>query len=69
MKFHSMLIFFFFWHFLVYCIVAHWLWTPQGYLAQWGAIDFAGGFVVHIVSGLVRRLNALMHARRLYPTL
>lgn len=51
MKFHSMLIFFVFLNFLVYCIVTHWFWGG-GFLGKWGVIDFAGGFVVHIVTGL-----------------
>jgi Amt family ammonium transporter len=62
MKFNAMLIFFFFWHFLVYCLVAHWVWTVPGYLAQWGVRDFAGGYVIHIVAGLLLRVNASIHA-------
>jgi Amt family ammonium transporter len=56
MKFNALLIFFFFWHFLVYCFVAHWVWTVPGYLAQWGVRDFAGGYVIHIVAGLLLRV-------------
>jgi Amt family ammonium transporter len=52
MKFLSMLIFFFFWHFMVYCFVVHWVWTVPGYLSRWGVRDFAGGYVIHIVAGL-----------------
>ena len=51
MKFHSMLLFFFLWHCLVYCPVAHWVWGG-GFLMQWGVLDFAGGNVVHILSGV-----------------
>lgn len=51
MKFSSMLIFFALWHFLVYCPVAHWVWGG-GFLMKWGVLDFAGGNVVHIVSGV-----------------
>merc|ERR1712127_300156 len=51
MKLSSMLIFFVFWHFLVYCPVAHWVWGG-GFLQKWGVLDFAGGNVVHIVSGV-----------------
>jgi ammonia channel protein AmtB len=46
MKFSSMLIFFIFWHFLVYCPVAHWLWSAGGFMQTWGVLDFAGGNVV-----------------------
>ena len=50
MKLHSMLIFFFLWHCLVYCPVAHMNWHPNGILRRWGVLDFAGGNVVHIGS-------------------
>ncbi|CAJ0557449.1 unnamed protein product, partial [Mesorhabditis spiculigera] len=42
------------WSLLVYVPVAHWVWNPQGWLAQMGAPDYAGGLVVEIVSGGVR---------------
>jgi Amt family ammonium transporter len=56
MKFSAMLVFIGLWSLLVYAPVAHWVWEPGGWLAQLGALDFAGGSVVHInagVSGLV----------------
>ncbi|MRD48776.1 ammonium transporter [Caenimonas koreensis] len=56
MKFSAMLWFVGLWSLLVYAPVAHWVWEPGGWLAQMGALDFAGGSVVHInagVSGLV----------------
>ena len=40
-----------FWVVLVYAPVAHWVWQPSGWLAKLGHMDFAGGTVVHIVSG------------------
>ena len=40
-----------FWVVLVYAPVAHWVWQPSGWLAKMGHMDFAGGTVVHIVSG------------------
>lgn len=40
-----------FWVVLVYAPVAHWVWQPSGWLAGMGHMDFAGGTVVHIVSG------------------
>jgi ammonium transporter, Amt family len=52
MKFASMLVFIFFWHFLVYCFVAHSEWSPDGFLFQAGTLDFAGGDVVHVCSGV-----------------
>jgi Amt family ammonium transporter len=56
MKFSSMLWFIGLWSLLVYAPIAHWVWEPGGWLAKLGALDFAGGSVVHInagVSGLV----------------
>jgi Amt family ammonium transporter len=56
MKFSAMLVFIGLWSLLVYAPIAHWVWEPGGWLAQLGALDFAGGSVVHInagVSGLV----------------
>jgi Amt family ammonium transporter len=56
MKFSAMLWFIGLWSLLVYAPIAHWVWEPGGWLAQMGALDFAGGSVVHInagVSGLV----------------
>ena len=56
MKFSAMLWFIGMWSLLVYAPIAHWVWEPGGWLAKLGALDFAGGSVVHInagVSGLV----------------
>ncbi len=56
MKFSAMLWFIGLWSLFVYAPVAHWVWEPGGWLAQMGALDFAGGSVVHInagISGLV----------------
>lgn len=40
------------WTLLVYAPVAHWVWQPNGILAQWGHMDYAGGTVVHITAGI-----------------
>ena len=56
MKFSAMLWFIGMWSLLVYAPIAHWVWEPGGWLAKLGALDFAGGSVVHInagISGLV----------------
>ncbi|WP_423837655.1 ammonium transporter [Variovorax terrae] len=56
MRFSAMLWFIGMWTLFVYAPVAHWVWEPGGWLAKLGALDFAGGSVVHInagVSGLV----------------
>jgi Amt family ammonium transporter len=51
-KFRSLLIFIVLWSTIVYSPVAHWVWDPNGWLKQLGAIDFAGGTVVHVSAGL-----------------
>ena len=52
MKFSAYLVFTLLWATLVYDPVAHWVWGPGGWLKQLGALDFAGGLVVHLTSGL-----------------
>ena len=52
MRFSAMIVFIFFWHILVYCPVCHSEWALDGFLAVAGDLDFAGGNVVHICSGL-----------------
>jgi Amt family ammonium transporter len=52
MKFSAMLIFIGLWSLFVYAPIAHWVWEPGGWLAQLGALDFAGGSVVHINAGV-----------------
>jgi len=51
-KFRSLLIFVILWSTVVYSPVAHWVWNPAGWIKQLGAIDFAGGTVVHVTAGL-----------------
>ena len=51
MRFAALLWFTGLWLLLVYAPVAHWVWEPGGWLAQMGALDFAGGAVVHINAG------------------
>ncbi|MET0311532.1 MAG: ammonium transporter [Burkholderiaceae bacterium] len=56
MRFSAMLWFVALWSLLVYAPIAHWVWEPGGWIAKMGALDFAGGSVVHInagISGLV----------------
>jgi len=56
------------WSTFVYDPIAHWLWAPGGWLAQQGALDFAGGVVVHISSGVSALVFALVLGARLgYP--
>jgi len=49
---------------LVYCPLAHWSWHPNGFLAKMGALDFAGGTVVHISAGCAALAGALVLKRR-----
>ncbi|NDY90520.1 ammonium transporter [Ideonella sp. TBM-1] len=48
------------WVVLVYAPVAHWVWSPEGWLASMGALDFAGGTVVHINAGIAGLVAAWM---------
>jgi Amt family ammonium transporter len=60
MKFSALLIFSALWLTLVYCPVAHWVWGSGGWLARLGALDFAGGTVVHINAGVSALALALV---------
>lgn len=51
MKFSALMLFAVLWSLFIYCPVAHWVWGG-GWLAALGALDFAGGAVVHISSGI-----------------
>ncbi|MBK5271692.1 MAG: ammonium transporter, partial [Bacteroidia bacterium] len=50
-RFTSFVLFIVLFSILVYAPLAHWSWHPDGFLAQMGALDFAGGTVVHISAG------------------
>ena len=63
MKFSALLLFSALWVTLIYCPLAHWIWG-QGWLAKMGALDFAGGAVVHISSGWAALACALVLGRR-----
>jgi len=58
MRFSAVLWFTGLWTLLVYAPVAHWVWEPGGWLAQMGALDFAGGSVVHINAGVAGLVGA-----------
>jgi Amt family ammonium transporter len=51
-KFNAYALFIVLWTTLVYDPVAHWVWSPGGWIRRLGALDFAGGLVVHLTSGL-----------------
>lgn len=63
MKFSALLLFAGLWSLLIYCPLAHWIWGG-GWLAKLGALDFAGGAVVHISSGIGALVGALLLGRR-----
>jgi Amt family ammonium transporter len=63
MKFSAWLLFSVIWLTIVYLPVAHWVWG-NGFLAKAGALDFAGGTVVHVNAGIAALVGALMLGRR-----
>ncbi|MFT9015242.1 MAG: ammonium transporter [Acetobacter sp.] len=64
MKFSAMCVFSIAWSLMVYAPIAHWVWSPIGWLAGMGAADFAGGTVVHINAGIAGLVCALVLGRR-----
>ena len=64
MKFSAFLLFVVLWSTLIYSPLAHWVWGDGGWLAAIGALDFAGGTVVHISSGTSALVAAIMLGRR-----
>ncbi|MSQ06834.1 MAG: ammonium transporter [Dehalococcoidia bacterium] len=64
-KFSTMLVFIVIWVTVVYAPVAHWVWAPGGWLRDMGALDFAGGTVVHINAGFAALAAALVFRKRL----
>jgi len=63
-KFSSFLIFITAWCFLVYDPVAHWVWGAGGFLNKLGVKDFAGGYVVEILSGVSGLVAAVVLGKR-----
>jgi len=64
MKFSALCILTVLWSLIVYAPIAHWVWSPIGWVAGFGAIDFAGGTVVHINSGVAGLVCALVLGKR-----
>ncbi len=67
MKFRGFLIFSLLWAIFVYNPVAHWVWSADGWLFKLGALDFAGGTVVHINAGIAALVTAIMLGKRKLP--
>ena len=63
-RFSTFLVFTLLWALLVYNPVAHWVWGIGGWIRNLGAIDFAGGTVVHITSGVSALAAALVVGKR-----
>ncbi len=63
-RFKAFVIFSLAWATLVYAPVAHWVWGVGGWIRDYGAMDFAGGTVVHITSGVSALVAALVLGKR-----
>ena len=63
-RFKAFVVFTLLWATLVYDPVAHWVWGVGGWLRMLGALDFAGGTVVHLTSGVSALVAALVLGRR-----
>jgi Amt family ammonium transporter len=63
-RFTSYTLFILLFSLLVYAPIAHWTWHPDGFLFKMGALDFAGGTVVHISAGCAALAGALVLKRR-----
>ena len=64
-RFRAFVLFAAAWSTLVYAPIAHWVWSPDGWLFNLGVLDFAGGTVVHLSSGVSALVAALVVGRRL----
>jgi ammonium transporter, Amt family len=64
-KFAAWMVFVPLWTVAVYAVVAHWVWAPGGWLFEFGALDYAGGLVVEIVSGMSALALALVLGPRI----
>ncbi len=67
MKFSAYFVFILLWATLVYDPICHWVWGPDGWLGARGALDFAGGTVVHLSSGAAALVCAIVLGRRSRP--
>jgi Amt family ammonium transporter len=65
MRFSAFCLFMLSWSLLVYTPVAHWVWGVGGFLRNMGALDFAGGTVVHVNAGMAALAAALVLGKRL----
>jgi Amt family ammonium transporter len=63
-RFGAFVLFTILWSILIYSPLAHWVWSVDGWLFKLGALDFAGGTVVHISSGISALIVAILIGRR-----
>lgn len=63
-KFSAMLAFMVVWSLAVYAPICHWVWASDGFFFKLGALDYAGGTVVHINAGIAGLVGALMLGKR-----
>jgi Amt family ammonium transporter len=68
MRFSAYLLFIVLWGTLVYDPLCHWVWGPGGWLGARGALDFAGGTVVHLSSGAAALVAAIVVGKRKRPS-
>lgn len=64
MRFSAFVLFILLWTTFIYDPLAHWVWAPGGWLRELGALDFAGGTVVHIASGISGLVVAIVLGKR-----
>jgi len=64
MKFSTFIVFILLWSTLIYDPLAHWVWGVKGWLRELGSLDFAGGTVVHISSGISALAAAIVIGKR-----
>jgi Amt family ammonium transporter len=64
MKFSGYVLFTSLWLLLIYAPMAHWVWAPGGWIRELGALDFAGGTVVHMNSGVAALAAAIVIGKR-----
>ena len=65
MKFSAMLVFMLVWSLAVYAPICHWVWCEGGFFFDLGALDYAGGTVVHINAGIAGLVACLMIGKRI----
>ena len=68
MKFKSLFVFLVLWSLVVYYPMAHMVWADGGFLAKIGSVDFAGGNVVHISSGITALTLCILLGKRYFHT-